>query len=119
LGVDLFEVVVGKDDVLALFVFVAFDDLVPRHGLVVDGTDPLVANAALVLGMEHVEGQVVPADGREKFDGNGNEPEIDRSGPDRVCQGTCPLWISAQSIIPGRAAESDPPPGRLAKGLAS
>src|SRR5579862_6088724 len=89
--IDLLEVVVGEKHVLALLVFVAFDYLVPRHGLVFDRADALVLDTPLVLGVKQVKGELVRSHCRKKLDGDRYEAEIDGSGPN--CMRHSPLIL--------------------------
>ena len=77
-GLTLCEILVGEHDVLALFVLVALDDLVPRHGLAVHAADALVLDAPFVFRVQHVEREIVGLHRRKELDRNRNEAEVDR-----------------------------------------
>src|SRR5579884_108476 len=102
LRIDLLEVVVGQDDVVALLVFVAFDDLFPRHGLVFNRADALVFDAPFVLSVQQVEREIVRPYRGEQFDGDRHQPEINRPRPYRVSHAA--VLTPNGAIIPHRAS---------------
>src|SRR5579862_3768874 len=89
--IDLLEVVVVEDHVLTLLVLVTLDDLVPRHRFIFDRADALVLDTPFVLGVKHIEGELVRLDRRKELDGDRYETEIDGSGPN--CMRHSPLIL--------------------------
>ena len=70
---------------MPLLVFEAADEIVIVDLFAADRTPAHVIDPAFVVLMQEVEAQIVRANRRVEFDGDRNEPEVDSSGPNRVC----------------------------------
>ena len=70
LEIDALKIFIFQDNVFSLFVFVAFDDVIPRYFLAVLLCHALVINRAQILRAQEPEFQFIFADGG--VEGNGN-----------------------------------------------
>src|SRR3954453_3613393 len=96
-GVDE-DVAVGGD-------LVALDEALVGHLLAGRRVDALLGDAHAVLGIQLVEADGLALDGAVELDGDGDEPEGDRAGPDRAGHGSlvCPIGTGGPSAAGGLA----------------
>jgi hypothetical protein len=78
------EILVGQVDELALPVLERLDDLVVRHRLVLQLADLLVADRPVVFGVDELKPQLVLVHGAVHAHRHVDEPERDRTRPERA-----------------------------------
>src|SRR3546814_14616759 len=76
------DVLLFQHHVAALVVFVGLDDVLPRDFLAGLGVDPLIADPRVVARIEHAERDVGLALAGHQRDGDVEQPEGQRAGPD-------------------------------------
>ena len=76
------EIIFGEDDKAALFVLVAFDEILPCDRLAFSLADALVAHRRFVLGVQQAEFRAVLARRTIELDRDIDEPERQRALPD-------------------------------------
>jgi hypothetical protein len=80
--VDPLKILIFQHDVLPLFVFVTFNDLVPRNLLTVSFRHTLVIDWAQVVGPKQTKPEFLFSRGRIKSDRNIDQTEADAAFPD-------------------------------------
>ena len=70
-----FEKTIVENDEAAFFVFVTFDELLPRDGVAVFKADTVEPDRRFVFSVEHAEPRPVIADGLMNLDRNVHEAE--------------------------------------------
>ena len=81
------QIFLRQDDVAALFVLEAFDEVLPGHRLPLPLAHPLVPHRRLVARVQHPEFGTVIADGCVQLHGNRDESEGNRAFPDGARHG--------------------------------
>jgi hypothetical protein len=79
------EVLLRQNDEMPFLIFVAFDEIVPRHRLPVPDTHPLELHRRLVLRVQHPEVRPRIAHRGMQLDRDVDEAERKRSLPERAC----------------------------------